>query len=151
MKKTKRQNILEHLQRHGTINPIQAMNHYHCMRLAAVVFDLKKQGHSITTVKRETQNDASFAEYHYHTKIGTLKCGGKEIADVTSFSFSVGEEMPCVGSFQYPENITLSIGGVECGRLFMKDEKLHFEGDVDKSAEVFFDSVKHLFNTGGKL
>lgn len=27
------------------------------------------------------------------------------------------------------------------GKLFKKDGKLHFEGDVDKSAKVFFDNI----------
>jgi len=34
----------------------------------------------------------------------------------------------------------------EIGRLFPKDGKLHFEGDADESAVVFFDAVIRLYN-----
>jgi len=34
----------------------------------------------------------------------------------------------------------------EIGRLYPKDGKLHFEGDADESAKVFFSSVSYLYN-----
>ena len=35
--------------------------------------------------------------------------------------------------------------GAECGKLFPKDGKLAFEGDVDKSAEAFFKAVGGIY------
>ena len=44
------------------ITPITALNKYGCFRLAAVVFDLKKEGHNIrTTIIKE--NNKKFARY----------------------------------------------------------------------------------------
>ena len=34
----------------------------------------------------------------------------------------------------------------EVGRFFEKDGKLHFEGDVDKSAEIFVKEIIRMFN-----
>ncbi len=34
----------------------------------------------------------------------------------------------------------------ECGKLFKKDGLLHFEGDVDKSAQVLFEEVCRMYN-----
>ena len=44
------------------------------------------------------------------------------------------------------QNLTFNISfygreNVKIGRLYEKDGKLHFEGDIDQSAELFFDSV----------
>ena len=39
--------ILGHLQAHGTITPIEAMESYGCMRLGARIWDLRKAGHTI--------------------------------------------------------------------------------------------------------
>ena len=35
-------------------------------------------------------------------------------------------------------------GNKEVGTLFEKDSKLHFEGDVEESAEIFFEQVKSI-------
>lgn len=32
----------------------------------------------------------------------------------------------------------------EIGKLYLKDGKLHFTGDVDKSAQIFIDEVNRL-------
>jgi hypothetical protein len=54
--------ILKHMQEGYGITPITALNKYGCFRLAAVVFDLKKEGHNIrTTIIRE--NNKKFARY----------------------------------------------------------------------------------------
>ena len=39
--------ILRHIRKHGSINPMVALNKYGCMRLAARVCDLRKQGFPI--------------------------------------------------------------------------------------------------------
>ena len=54
--------ILKHMQEGYGITPITALNNYGCFRLAAVVFDLKKEGHNIrTTIIKE--NNKKFARY----------------------------------------------------------------------------------------
>ena len=54
--------ILKHMQEGYGITPITALNKYGCFRLAAVVFDLKKEGHNIrTTIIKE--NNKKFARY----------------------------------------------------------------------------------------
>ena len=42
-------NILAHLVQHKTITPLEALNQYGCFRLAAVILNLKKDGHEIET------------------------------------------------------------------------------------------------------
>ena len=54
--------ILKHMQEGYGITPITALNKYGCFRLAAVVFNLKREGHNIrTTIIRE--NNKKFARY----------------------------------------------------------------------------------------
>lgn len=48
--------ILEHLRRHGSISPREALNEYGCMRLGARIWDLKRQGYSITAEREEGLN-----------------------------------------------------------------------------------------------
>jgi len=47
MSKTQCQEILAHLKRGDSLNPMQALNMYGCFRLASRINDLKNQGHSI--------------------------------------------------------------------------------------------------------
>lgn len=44
---TQKENILNHLKVYGTITPLEALDLYGSMRLGAVVFELKKEGHDI--------------------------------------------------------------------------------------------------------
>jgi len=62
MYKTQRENILKYLETGKAITPIEALNMFGCFRLAAVICDLKKEGHMIhtTTVK---SNGKRFARY----------------------------------------------------------------------------------------
>ena len=59
--------VLEHLKRHGTINPMEAMNELGIMRLGARIWDLKTAGHKITRRMVDGKNrrgePVSFAEY----------------------------------------------------------------------------------------
>ncbi|MCF6775258.1 helix-turn-helix domain-containing protein [Thiotrichales bacterium 19X7-9] len=36
--------ILNHLKRHGSITPLEALNEYGCLRLGARIYDLRRQG-----------------------------------------------------------------------------------------------------------
>ena len=54
--------ILKHMQEGYGITPITALNKYGCFRLAAVIFNLKREGHNIrTTIIKE--NNKKFARY----------------------------------------------------------------------------------------
>lgn len=60
--------ILEHLQKFGSITLLEAIQHYGCLRLAARISDLKKDGYNITTemqtsVSRLTGRPVQFANY----------------------------------------------------------------------------------------
>ena len=48
-KKTQKEEILNYFQSGGVLTPIDALRKFGCFRLAAIVFDLKKDGHDIHT------------------------------------------------------------------------------------------------------
>lgn len=50
MQTNKHIQVLNHLKQFGTIESMQAINLYGATRLAAIIFDLKKQGHDIKTL-----------------------------------------------------------------------------------------------------
>lgn len=56
-------NILRHLQSGKTINPLQALDQYDCLRLGARIYDLKKRGHSIDSRMIRAKNGKKYAEY----------------------------------------------------------------------------------------
>lgn len=65
-KKPQTQLILSHLKQYKTISPMEALNLYHCMRLARVVNDLRNQGHPIRTqMLTNTASGRSHALYMY--------------------------------------------------------------------------------------
>ena len=46
-KKPQKDLILEHLEKFGSITPLEAQRLYGCMRLGARIWDLKHEGHKI--------------------------------------------------------------------------------------------------------
>lgn len=54
--------ILQHIRERGAITPLEAFEHYDCLRLAARVLDLKRAGHQIVTEIREA-GGKRFAAY----------------------------------------------------------------------------------------
>ena len=54
--------ILKHIQDHGSITPLEALNCYGCFRLGARCWDLRHDGHNIQTVMI-TENGKRFAKY----------------------------------------------------------------------------------------
>ena len=52
-----------HLKTGQTIGPIQALVKYQCFRLAARIYDLRKDGWDIATIMHETEDGKKFAEY----------------------------------------------------------------------------------------
>lgn len=57
-----RTQILAHLQNHGSITPLEALNLYGCFRLASRMAELKKLEIPFTVVMKES-NGKRFAEY----------------------------------------------------------------------------------------
>jgi hypothetical protein len=49
MKTTRKARVLAAMKSHGSIQPFYAINHLGNTRLAATIFDLKKEGHVINT------------------------------------------------------------------------------------------------------
>lgn len=72
MNKTRQtEKVLEYIKVHGSINPWQAMQELHIMRLGARIWDLKESGIDITTTIRYKQNEdgtsTHWAEYSLAT------------------------------------------------------------------------------------
>ena len=61
-KPTQTQRILRHLEAGRKLTPIDALNRYGCMRLAARISDLKKEGWDIQK-KMIDKNGKQFAQY----------------------------------------------------------------------------------------
>ena len=59
--------ILRHLQTHGSISPMTALERFGCFRLAARVRDLRAEGHAIET-KMTERNGKEFAVYRMENK-----------------------------------------------------------------------------------
>jgi hypothetical protein len=62
MKNTQCEQILKHLKRHRSINPLTALRLYGSFRLAARIKELRNRGNQIKTTK-EVQNGKMFARY----------------------------------------------------------------------------------------
>lgn len=54
--------VLRHLREKGKISQLQALREYGCMRLAAVIHRLRRDGHKIVTGMRY-QGDSQYAVY----------------------------------------------------------------------------------------
>jgi Helix-turn-helix domain len=63
---TQTQQILAHLKDGKTITPLEALNLYGCLRLAAVIFDIKKLGYDIHTKTVAVGQHKHVAEYSLH-------------------------------------------------------------------------------------
>jgi hypothetical protein len=59
---TQTEQIRAHLIEHNSIDSREALEKYHCMRLAARVKDLRRQGFSVVTVMIK-RNGCRFARY----------------------------------------------------------------------------------------
>lgn len=57
--------ILEYLRAHGSITPMDAINHCnHCYRLSARIWDLRAEGHNIITDDKDSAgNPVNYAIY----------------------------------------------------------------------------------------
>lgn len=59
---TQGQTVLKHLKQYGSITSWEAITDYHITRVGAVIYELKRRGHSITS-KRETNNGKFYTRY----------------------------------------------------------------------------------------
>ena len=67
---TQKTRILNHLDNQNSITPLEALNKFGCMRLAAVIWTLKDEGHNINTKTIYNKDSGkSYASYH---KVTTL-------------------------------------------------------------------------------
>ena len=58
------QEILKHIEQHGSINPLMALERYGCMRLAARISELRARGYKIETRIMKSHNNKAYAEYY---------------------------------------------------------------------------------------
>lgn len=61
---TKKAKILEYMKSHYYITSMDAFTLFNETRLAAVVFELRKEGYSIRTDKETTKDGTPYAKYH---------------------------------------------------------------------------------------
>ena len=61
--KTQWKDVLEHLQKHGSITSMEAWSQYHITRLADVIFKLRKRGYCITTEDCTGKNEYGLYTY----------------------------------------------------------------------------------------
>ncbi len=59
---TQNQKIFVALQQGKTISPMTALREFNCMRLAARVYELRKEGHIIDSIQKSNGN-ATWVEY----------------------------------------------------------------------------------------
>ena len=57
--------ILRHLKAGQSVTPLEALRDFNCLRLAAVVHDLKRQGYPIRTVMIHADNGKRYARYEF--------------------------------------------------------------------------------------
>lgn len=54
--KTQRAMCLEYLEIYGSITPLEALNAFHCFRLSAVIYNIRRDGHEIKTAINDGEN-----------------------------------------------------------------------------------------------
>lgn len=59
---SQKENVLAHLMRGYEITPLDALEQYGCFRLAAIIHNLRRDGHPIKT-KKITRKGKTFASY----------------------------------------------------------------------------------------
>lgn len=64
---TDKDRVLEHLKKHKSITPLEALNEFGCYRLGARIWDLRRDGHHIDTEivhdKDRFGEDMHYAKY----------------------------------------------------------------------------------------
>lgn len=62
---TQTQTVLNHLQRRGSISPMEALVSYGIYRLAAKIYDLREEGFGIHTEMKRDEAGHKYARYTY--------------------------------------------------------------------------------------
>lgn len=57
--------ILSHLKKNGSIEPMDALAQFGSFRLAARIYDLRTQGYQIETVRVQAESGKKYARYVY--------------------------------------------------------------------------------------
>jgi len=102
---TQKHKILHHLERFGSISPLEALKHYGCMRLAAQILILKQDGCNIVTTMQQ-KGDVTWAEYWLEERFR------KEHKQATNFNLAnSGQDIPVPKAFfkqerEHYENIS---------------------------------------------
>jgi hypothetical protein len=65
--------ILHHIELHGSITPLEALQLYGCFRLGARIWDLRSQGHNIIN-EWEENNGKRYAKYVLARKPEQMEC-----------------------------------------------------------------------------
>ena len=65
MKRTpQKEQILNYLRKNGVITPIEALDYFGCMRLAARIADLRKDGYTIKAVNVVYRNEYGISKHY---------------------------------------------------------------------------------------
>lgn len=65
--------ILKYLREGHALSPLEALDKFGCMRLAAVVKDLRNQGYEIETDMIRNGNGKRYAQYTLHRQAGARR------------------------------------------------------------------------------
>lgn len=61
--------VIKHLNKYGSISPLEAQSNYNIWRLAAVVNRLNGRGLKIESVMKTAPSGAKYAEYRYEQRV----------------------------------------------------------------------------------
>ena len=61
--KTQNQTVLDHLKEYGSITSMVAFERYRITRLSGRILELRRRGHNIITVLKDTNTGSKYAEY----------------------------------------------------------------------------------------
>ena len=78
----KTKEVLKYLQTHGSITSMEAINLFGATRLSAIIFNLRKKGHNITSVDKTTKDryghTVPYAEYRLNVSASTISSKQQE-------------------------------------------------------------------------
>jgi hypothetical protein len=65
---TQQERILAQLEAGRCVTPLSALRDFHCFRLGARIYNLKREGHTITTTLKADREGHRFAEYRLEAR-----------------------------------------------------------------------------------
>lgn len=82
MSTNKTNEVLRHLQTHGSITSMEAINLFGATRLSAIIFNLRKKGYNITSIDKTTKDryghTVPYAEYRLNASTSTVSSNQQE-------------------------------------------------------------------------